>query len=1578
MKVVIISKTMLTMQRWTFRLFLTSSLLIVTMGIQAQTSVTDLQTIIPPAPTAASLGKYAEWPVGLFTGVPSISIPLYELKGRSISVPVSVNYHASGIRVGEIASPVGLGWSLSAGGVITRSVRGIADENPNGGYFKFRQFFQDPQDISFVDSNFANINDLINQASKGTWDTQPDQFMFSAMGRSFTFFFNGGDTIVTQPYSNIRITADFADSIFTAILEDGTRLVFGGTGCTEMTNASNSFTIAGSNHFSSSWYLQKIISTTGEVIVFHYNSQTIVHNSNFTESDYLPYTETLNGILYNYNDPCPCGNPSFPTGSQLNFEYQTTNGCSLASIESDLGQIYFDKDSNARTDNPGDTAIIRMRVFSKTTNAFLKEFRFQYNYSNAAFSNSAGNLTLHPEEAYRLKLAGIGEYFPGTGIKVNQWKFDYNPVLLPLRGSFAQDHWGYYNGATSNQTLLPPETGFLVSDGYLSGNRAPDTAYSQAEMLTKITYPTGGASLFMFEQNSYPDSAEMVKDTSAALSYNLDSGTGDTTTQKSATFTLANTQNIELIISGFFTSAYLAYHPNCGLPYATLYKGGDTLIANIKVCHTGETTQSLVLQPGNYTLTLNRDLLTNPTDSNHSSVFARMLYQESLGIQPFTHLVGGVRVKSIVYSDSINTAANQTQVFQYENPYVIAPVDTVNDYITNIEENCSYVSPSGGGYSSQNCVSRAFARSSVSRFTLGSIQGGVIGYGKVTTLSGPNGENGQKVSFFSTTHDLASFNPRLYPYPPATSRDCDRGLPLASYSYSNTCKLVSSETDLYGPLTRDYITAIKIGINPVYTQSTTPGILNLGIISRPYDLVADQVKHTQSVQTLYSSTGLDSVTVTKNYFYDNPAFMQPTRSQEIKSNGDTLTAISSFPLDSITDLSVTAQQARDSMIARNIISPVLEKTVYNNSTLLSKTKNNYAVWWNNQVLPESIEFQTHQHPLEKRIQYGNYTAYGNLITQSKFQDVLHSYLWDYQHTYPIAETINADSGSIAYTSFEADGAGNWTIGSTSRDSSGITGTKSYILNSDIAKSGLNSSITYIVSYWTTNHSPFTITGTLSGYPIQGKTISYGKTGWTFYTHRVSGQTTITIGGTGRIDELRLYPLGAQMTTYTYAPLVGMTSHADIGSRITYYEYDGVQRLIRIRDQDHNILKTLEYQYQVSSGCGGNCYNIAMQNLAGTNTLGYPVGVFDVHGKLLGNATGQAQYVSLWNADTANARIGTLATGTDSLHFSLSLNTGMTLPAAVTGCRYFQVDLTWNRLDAVRNFNGAYIDFGDGTGMRMGKGYADTPAIIAPNTTYATIFDGGFQSNENYYVHTYTDSSLKTLTFYHNDASESEDFDNLMGGPTTGLTYLSNLRGNLPQNTITIGGSSYQSAGMTNLAGVLDWNAINTIQYFRLNKGDGVNPVRNVSYPQDFLKNDKGLISIFTSEGFYHNGYRDTTFKLSRLKSDWNTYFTNLQYLQINDEHWNREDLTALTHLNFIQIFATTQDHQDDHSSSLVSIPQSAIDNLLIQVASGAGQTVLNGLIDIESAGVNRTSASDTAVAFLKSKGWIVAVNGIVL
>src|SRR6266576_6703058 len=97
------------------------ALLLSTCRLAAQVGA---MRVTVPSPTAASLGRFGDVPVSLYTGVPDISIPLFTAKGRTLELPITLRYHAGGIRVEEIGSWVGIGWTLEAGGAVTRTVRG--------------------------------------------------------------------------------------------------------------------------------------------------------------------------------------------------------------------------------------------------------------------------------------------------------------------------------------------------------------------------------------------------------------------------------------------------------------------------------------------------------------------------------------------------------------------------------------------------------------------------------------------------------------------------------------------------------------------------------------------------------------------------------------------------------------------------------------------------------------------------------------------------------------------------------------------------------------------------------------------------------------------------------------------------------------------------------------------------------------------------------------------------------------------------------------------------------------------------------------------------------------------------------------------------------------------------------------------------------------------------------------------------------------------------------------------------------------------------------------------------------------
>lgn len=64
-----------------------------------------------------------------------------------------------------------------------------------------------------------------------------------------------------------------------------------------------------------------------------------------------------------------------------------------------------------------------------------------------------------------------------------------------------------------------------------------------------------------------------------------------------------------------------------------------------------------------------------------------------------------------------------------------------------------------------------------------------------------------------------------------------------------------------------------------------------------------------------------------------------------------------------------------------------------------------------------------------------------------------------------------------------------------------------------------------------------------------------------------------------LQDLRDALPNAMVTTYTYDPLVGVTSVTDPKGYTMYYEYDNFNRLLRVKDEQGNILSENHYNYK---------------------------------------------------------------------------------------------------------------------------------------------------------------------------------------------------------------------------------------------------------------------------------------------------------------------------------------------------------------------------------------------------------------
>ena len=153
--------------------------------ILGQSSIT-MPNIVPPSPTAAALVRYGEIPVDFSTGVPRIDIPIFTIKTGKLELPLSISYHASGIKANDISTTVGLGWVLNAGGVIAGSVIGGRDEYlPKK--FKSKAEINTAIQNAVTEGDKRSLGLELDNLIKNYFDTQADRYSYNFNGHAGIF-----------------------------------------------------------------------------------------------------------------------------------------------------------------------------------------------------------------------------------------------------------------------------------------------------------------------------------------------------------------------------------------------------------------------------------------------------------------------------------------------------------------------------------------------------------------------------------------------------------------------------------------------------------------------------------------------------------------------------------------------------------------------------------------------------------------------------------------------------------------------------------------------------------------------------------------------------------------------------------------------------------------------------------------------------------------------------------------------------------------------------------------------------------------------------------------------------------------------------------------------------------------------------------------------------------------------------------------------------------------------------------------------------------------------------------------------
>ena len=598
---------------------------------------------------------------------------------------------------------------------------------------------------------------------------------------------------------------------------------------------------------------------------------------------------------------------------------------------------------------------------------------------------------------------------------------------------------------------------------------------------------------------------------------------------------------------------------------------------------------------------------------------------------------GGLRIKRIINHDNINEKNNTVRRYDYhykadktssgvlaEYSYGRRMNKPQYSYFTFSIEHFSILTPSG--CQSIRYMGTHLMRSSDSNNPMnGSAGGAPVGYDQVTEFFGENGEFGKKVYKYYNIPDVVPgfndpFSGQSLPLRPPVSSTTPDPLNGSLLNVTDYVKLkgqyykVKEATNAYATITgnknviygAEYRT-LAYNLHGDACVSIPPTTCGGETLSLTYkNMTSDWSTLTNSTERVYNQQGDESKfteTVT-NYYYDNPAHYLPTRTvTSSNSKGEIITATTRYPLDfTIAPGANDAfTQGIQNLNSKHVVSAPVEKyikkqkadlsNIGTTSYVLTSYKNTapapalaYVSMLsapNTSFTPSSISASglVKDGAYQPLINFDSYDANGNLTQQHKEADVNMSYVYDYNNSLVIAEVSNAAANEIAYTSFEADGNGNWTNTDATRNTSfKLTGKQCYTLTTGKTISRtVPSGKQYIVSYWSRNGA-VTVNGVAA-------TSGLTKNGWTYYQHLLSNTTTTVnvTAANATIDELRLFPSNAKMSSYTYWPLIGITTVCSPNNMIQYSEYDALGRLDRVLDIDGNIIKTAEYRYQNQVG-----------------------------------------------------------------------------------------------------------------------------------------------------------------------------------------------------------------------------------------------------------------------------------------------------------------------------------------------------------------------------------------------------------
>lgn len=1085
--------------------------------------------IVPVSPNAASLGIFGSVPVGHYTGVPNISIPIYEIQSGDVKLPIKLSYHASGIKLAQEASSVGLGWVLNAGGCITREVKHWGDFGPDyptyttGDHIGYYEDMESPEPNSYnsVDlscsvrfdpdyfnpacKNFANLH--LGHPIKNCYanivkylnnkkDSEPDIFRYNFGNMSGSFFFNrrkmGNDShlraeaIISNKDVYLKIIYYIPEKSFEVIDAYGTRYFFGTLDATQEKTTIHTSTM--SNYPSSpitreiirprsqepwvltAWYLDKIITPKQDTITFQYAKEEIYSPINASEDISFTDIQDLSTAEKYYS-----------------FSYTKNEQALLKKISFSDGEInfgYSDREDIESTNTSKKACKVNDVTIVNKLGDIIKKVEFNYSYLGT------DHYLDNTSEKYlrrRLLLDNIEMIAPESNSVDQKYIFYYNRNSLPPKNSNISDHWGYCNGILPTSPKDFKFTPSLIIGGKLFEgiDRTANEIYSQYGILTSVQYPTGGRTDFEYELNEYLCNdytnngvimnTEYRKEHVTSIGYDINSSNNIFI---STDFTVSTGNLLEL---DFWYESYNNEPTDVFIPFCFEEKTADGTYNEKKHVPLRGSTKHIVYTEKNIGLPSGTYRLKFELDNNNS---------KNCGIKVDINLLkermvfsgGGLRIKKI-HDLSNNADTISVRSFIYEDSGKssgILMTMPVYHFRFDLSSNLTLWSSkfsSPGNDSYINIASNTYSP------IMSSASGMYVGYSYVEERNITHSVNNGYIAyrFKNAANILPSSKIWVRGFPSISH--VDNGLPTNVTCFDKDDNPVKS-TDF------EYLQVEKNNIKGFVCYAMP---LDIKCVSLQfYDVYSERWVLSKKTETHFFPGG-KAMTSTTEYGYDSLNWLK--NYEKMTAGGDSFETLIKYPTNNPSNDNILS-----GMVSKNIIGIPIEITRKKNDNTISGEKTTFRAH-NGMYLPYIYyQLDTDSGNYYKQSSVDLYDTKGNILQFSNQDNIPTAYLWSYNGRYPIAEIKNTTFSQVKTT-----------FGS------------SYIsdINNLIAPSAYD-----------------------------------------FYV----------------LDSMRSRIPSAQMTIYRYEPLVGISNITDPSGRKIWYEYDEAGRLGRIKDDKYKIVNEYRYKY----------------------------------------------------------------------------------------------------------------------------------------------------------------------------------------------------------------------------------------------------------------------------------------------------------------------------------------------------------------------------------------------------------------